>query len=35
MKERTVVERREKGGKSRDRGKNGSRIAFGTISGKN
>jgi len=27
-------DRRERG-KSRDRGKNGSRIAFGTISGKN
>lgn len=34
MKERTG-ERREEGGKSGDRGKNGSRIAFGTMSGKN
>ena len=35
MKERTAVEKREKEGKSRDRAKNGLRIAFGTISGKN
>lgn len=35
MKESMAAERREEGEKSRDRGKNGSRIAFGTISGKN